>query len=470
MGLIISLPVQMAATCFSSMLGSCCSSSLSSLGTLTSSSLMTRITYALWLLVNSVISWVSMSTNKSILWPDKSCTSTGECGFFTVHRLNFALGMMHIILAFIMINIKSTADARAKLQNGAWSFKFIFYLLLILFAYWIPNEFYIWFSKWVSVPSGFVFILIGLVLLVDFAHEWAETCIQNVELEDERSSLWRKLLIGSTSLMYIGSAVMMVVMFTLFCHDGCDMNRSSATINVALSVIVSLASIHPRVQEFNPKCGLAQSSMVSVYCTYLTMSAMASEPDDKFCNPLVRTSNTRKFSTVLGALFTFIAIAYTTTRAAANNALRGSSGAISLYDDDVEYSGIGETRNQLRLQAIKQAVEEGALPQSALLDYEAEQQRMHVNDSGREDGDDDEFNVTKYNYSLFHFIFFLATQWIVILLTINVTQDDVGDFIPVGRTYFYSWVKIISAWICYGLYGWTLFAPIVMPERFEYDY
>ena len=110
------------------------------------------------------------------------------------------------------------------------------------------------------------------------------------------------------------------------------------------------------------------------------------------------------------------------------------------------------------------------MPQSALLDYEAEQQRMHVNDSGREDGDDDEFNVTKYNYSLFHFIFFLATQWIVILLTINVTQDDVGDFIPVGRTYFYSWVKIISAWICYGLYGWTLFAPIVMPERFEYDY
>lgn len=305
--------------------------------------------------------------------------------------------------------------------------------------------------------------------MVDFAHEWAETCIQHVEQEDENSGFWRKLLIWSTSLMYSGSVIMMVVMFVLFCHDGCDMNRSSATINVILSLVVSVASIHPRVQEFNPKCGLAQSSMVSVYCTYLTMSAMASEPDDKLCNPLVRTSNTRKFSTVLGALFTFIAIAYTTTRAAANNALSVRSGAISLYDDDVEYSGVGESRNQLRLQAIKQAVEEGALPQSALLDYEAEQQRMLMHD-GSASSEDDEFHVTKYNYSLFHFIFFLATQWIVILLTINVTQDDVGDFIPVGRTYFYSWVKIISAWICYGLYGWTLFAPIIMPDRFEYEF
>ena len=210
-----------------------------------------------------------MSTNKSILWPGKSCTSTGECGFFTVHRLNFALGMLHILLAVIMINIKSTRDPRAKLQNGFWGIKFVLYLLFIILAYWIPNDFFVWFSKWVSVPSGFMFILIGLVLLVDFAHEWAETCIQNVELEDENSSFWSKLLVGSTTLMYSGALAMMVIMFVLFCHDGCDMNRSSAIINVLLTIITTFASVHPKVQEYNPKCGLAQSSMVSVYCLSL---------------------------------------------------------------------------------------------------------------------------------------------------------------------------------------------------------
>lgn len=407
-----------------------------------------------------------MSTNKSFLWPDKTCTSTGECGFFTVHRLNFALGMMHLTLCLIMINIKSTRDPRSRLQNGVWGLKFVFYLALVVLSFWIPNGFYVWFSKWVSVPSGFIFILIGLVLLIDFAHEWAETCIRNVELENENSPFWRKLLVGVTSLMYTASLIMTVVMLVIFCNDGCNMNKSSVMINSILTLLTTFMSIHPKVQEYNPKCGLAQSSMVSVYCTYLTLSAMASEPDDKLCNPLVRTSNTRKLSVVLGALFTFISVAYTTTRAAANNALRGSSGSITLYDD-IEYSGINQSRNQLRLEAIKQAVEEGALPESALLDFESEQDRRF--EVGADDMDD-EINVTKYNYSLFHFIFFLATQWIVILLTINVTQNDVGDFIPVGRTYFYSWVKIVSTWLCYGLYTWTLLAPILAPDRFGFDY
>ena len=93
-----------------------------------------------------------------------------------------------------------------------------------------------------------------------------------------------------------------------------------------------------------------------------------------------------------------------------------------------------------------------------------------VEDTSNDDNmDDDEVIETKYNYALFHGIFFIATQWIAILLTINVTQDDVGNFIPVGRTYFYSAVKIGSSWLCYCLYGWTVLAPVIMPDRFEFD-
>lgn len=227
--------------------------------------------------------------------------------------------------------------------------------------------------------------------------------------------------------------------------------------------------MNPKIQEANPKSGLAQSSMVSVYCTYLTMSAMSSEPDDKMCNPLVRSSGTRKFSIILGSLFTFIAIAYTTTRAAANSAFQGTNtnGAIYL-GNDIEYEGLGgQTRNQLRYEAIKQAVEEGSLPESAL--YDTAWLGTSSPTGAMDNQNDDERIGTKYNYTLFHVIFFLATQWIAILLTINVTQDDVGDFIPVGRTYFYSWVKIVSAWICYALYGWTVVAPAIMPDRFDYE-
>ena len=194
--------------------------------------------------------------------------------------------------------------------------------------------------------------------------------------------------------------------------------------------------------------------MVVFYCTYLVLSAVVSEPDDKQCNPLVRSKGTRTFSVVLGAFFTFVALAYTTTRAA---------------NSSFFYLGVAEQtetpvleqpseRSQMRYQAIKQAVEEGALPESALrqLDFY----------------DDDETGgapmlPVKYNYALFHIIFFLATQYISTLLTINVEQDDLGDFVPVGRTYFSSWIKIISSWVCYVLYIWSLVAPMIWPDRFN---
>lgn len=473
MGAIISLPINFASSFIASGLGACfsnvCSQSFSAIG---SSSLGTRLLYAIWLLVNSLISWIYMSANKSILWPGRTCTATHECGFFVVHRLNFALGTLHLLLAASLIGVRSTKNSRAALQNSWWSLKFLCYIGLVVMSFAIPNGFFVHFSKWISVPAGAVFIMVGLILLVDFAHEWAETCIQHVEAEDEHSSFWKKSLVIGTATMYISSLAMIVEMYIIFCRGSCTLNQFSATFNVILTLIVGILSIHPKIQEVNPKCGLAQSSMVSVYCSYLVLSAMASEPDDKMCNPLVRSNSTRNFSVVVGSFFTFVAIAYTTTRAAANSAFQGTNtnGAIYL-GDDVEYDGLGrQARNQLRYDAIKQAVEEGSLPESALYDT-SWLGSPSIGSGGAEEGEEfnDERSGTKYNYSLFHVIFFLATQWIAILLTIEVTQDDVGDFIPVGRTYFYSWVKIGSAYLCYVLYGWTIIAPLIMPDRFEID-
>lgn len=481
MGAVISLPVTMAGTFAASCLGGCCSNLVNKMFTAAgSSSLGTRLLYAFALLLNSLVAWISMSANKSFLWPGKTCTSTGECGFFTVHRLNFALGALHIVLALILLGVKSTKDKRAVLQNSWWSLKFIVYICLTIFSFVLPNEFYVFFSKYISVPSGVVFIAIGLILMVDFAHEWSETCIYHIELEDENSNLWKNFLIFTTVGMNIISLGMIIIMFVLFARGHCHINQAAIAVNIILSLITYILSMNPKIQNANPGVGLAQSSMVTLYCTYLTLSAMASEPDDKLCNPLVRSDSTRKFSIVLGSIFTFIAIAYTTTRAAANTALQGSNINGEIYlsndnlneinDDTIEYEGLtGQTRNQLRYEAIKQAVEEGSLPESALYDNAwLNKPTIKRSTVGNDESEDDEYSGTKYNYSLFHIIFFLATQWIAILLTINVGQDDVGDFIPVGRTYFYSWVKIISAWLCYGLYMWTIIAPIYF-ERFDYE-
>lgn len=205
--------------------------------------------------------------------------------------------------------------------------------------------------------------------------------------------------------------------------------------------------------------------MVTVYCTYLTMSAVSMEPDDRHCNPLIRARGTRTASIVLGAIVTMATIAYTTTRAATQGIALGSQGGHNysqLGSDDNEHGLVTQqptTRREMRAEALRAAVESGALPASALDDSDDE--------SDEYDTKDDEKGSTQYNYSLFHIIFFLATTWVATLLTQNLDPEAVDDFAPVGRTYWASWVKIISAWVCYGIYLWTLVAPVVLPDRFD---
>lgn len=239
-------------------------------------------------------------------------------------------------------------------------------------------------------------------------------------------------------------------------------------------IIVSVMSIHPAIQANNPRAGLAQAAIVCVYCTYLTMSAVAMEPDDKHCNPLVRATGTRTASIILGAVVTFITCAYTTTRAATLGLAMGGGnrGYVSLDNEEDSHDLVDtqpESRRAMRQEALRRAVESGALPASALDESDDED-----DDDPKKSKNDDEQQRTQYNYSVFHVIFMLATAWVATLLTqnIGVDKDISGEydrFVPVGRTYWASWVKIVSAWVCYGIFGWTLAAPVIMPDRFDYS-
>ena len=243
--------------------------------------------------------------------------------------------------------------------------------------------------------------------------------------------------------------------------------------NLIVLLIISAISVHPVIQEYNPQAGLAQSAMVAVYCTYLTMSAVSMEPDDHHCNPLIRANGTRTASIVIGAIVTMLTIAYTTTRAATQGIALGSQTShpySKLGSDDAAEHGLVDTqpsasRREMRAEALRAAVEAGSLPANALDDDDGDEDEESSDGHG---GKDDERGSTQYNYSLFHIIFLLATCWVATLLTQNIDFENAGDFAAVGRTYWASWVKIVSAWVAYGIYTWSLVAPVTMPDRFGY--
>lgn len=213
-----------------------------------------------------------------------------------------------------------------------------------------------------------IFILLGLVLLVDFAHSWSETCLENWETSS--SNLWQWVLIGSTAAMYAASITLTGLLYAFFASSGCTLNRFFISMNLALCIIITITCIHPTVQEYNPRSGLAQASMVAVYCTYLITSAIGNH-EHNTCNPLQKyrgtVQGTRTTTVVIGAIFTFLAIAYSTSRAATQSrALVGKKkGAIALPEDHEGHAEMGVVNTQPgrtespRYQALLAAVEAG---------------------------------------------------------------------------------------------------------------
>ncbi|KAG8895814.1 hypothetical protein FRB99_000331 [Tulasnella sp. 403] len=357
---------------------------------------------------------------------------------FEVHRICFALALLHAILSAALAGVQDTRSKRAAIQNGFWGPKVLLWLVLIVASFFIPNGFFIFWGNYISMIGATLFIILGLVLLVDFAHSWSETCLQNWENSPEGSALWQWILIGSTFALYAAAITLTGIMYGFFASHGCTLNQFFISFNLALCVVITLLAIHPVVQKANPRSGLAQSGMVAAYCTYLIVSAVGNNTSGgPQCNPIHgrdpgSVDTTRRSTMILGAVFTFLAIAYSTSRAATQSrALVGKkkTGAIALPHGDGDsvfenghqngHVGLVTTqptkKDNPRYQAILAAVEAGAIPASALED----DRFLDDDDDDGPVGDerDDEKTGTKYNYSWFHIIFVMGCMYVAELLT-----------------------------------------------------
>lgn len=104
--------------------------------------------------------------------------------------------------------------------------------------------------------GGFLFIIIQLVLLIDFAHAWNETWVENAE--QGNSKCWYVLLLGSTAILYIASITGIALLFVFFTDatdSSCTTQKFVISFHLILCVIVSIMAILPQVQERQPRSG-----------------------------------------------------------------------------------------------------------------------------------------------------------------------------------------------------------------------
>jgi len=402
-----------------------------------------RIMYTVVFFLMSFVAWIFHGWSKQLLENIpvlQRCAQTEDetgdqimCyGTLAVYRISFILAVFHLILALFMIGVKTKGDFRTGIQDGWWLIKLLFLVGGSVGAFFIPNPFFEWFG-WVAFVASAFFIIVQLLLLVDFAHNWAESWIGKLEESDEDDRRWFWLLMGATGALYIFSLVLTIIMAVFFARDAADCQKNVAfiTLNSVLCFLLSIMSVHPKVQEFSPKSGLLQSSVITAYSTYLVFSAMMSSTDS--CNPWVQSSTGSNVSVAIGAVFTIIAVCYTTVRAA---------------------SQVGEIEEHAPLMRAEEGEGEKSDVKAALASTEA--------DATNSDPDE----PVGYSFSKFHIVFALGAFYISMLMSDWRTVYNPGESTAtVDSGLAAMWVKIVSGWGCIAIYIWTLMAPVLLPDR-----
>lgn len=196
----------------------------------------TRIAFAFILLVNSILSWLMLTPwalkkleHLTLDYMSLTCQGKQCYGWVAVQRVNFALGLFHFILAVLLLGVKSTKDGRAALQNGFWGPKVVIWLGFVVMTFFIPETFFQVWGSYFALAGAMLFVLLGLILLVDLAHTWAEYCLERIEKYESKG--WKYLLITSTLGMYSASLAMTIIMYIFFAAGGCSMNQAAITVN-----------------------------------------------------------------------------------------------------------------------------------------------------------------------------------------------------------------------------------------------
>ena len=83
-------------------------------------------------------------------------------------------------------------------------------------------------------------------------------------------------------------------------------------------------------------------------------------------------------------------------------------------------------------------------------------------ESNRKDNDDrEEEEPVSYSYSFFHFVLFLASLHVMMVVTNWHSPDEKADFKKLIKNWAAVWVQMASSYICCLIYIWTLVAPVI---------
>ncbi|KAG9159266.1 hypothetical protein Leryth_024224 [Lithospermum erythrorhizon] len=374
--------------------------------------------FALSLIVSWILREVAAPMMEHIPWINHFQKTPDREWFETDAVLRVSLGnfLFFTILSVMMVGVKTQKDPRDSMHHGGWMMKVICWCLLVIFTFFLPNEMISFYETSSKFGAG-LFLLVQVVLLLDFVHRWNDTWVGYDE------QFWYMALLVVSLVCYVATFVFSGVLFHFFAPSGqdCGLNTFFIVMTLIFVVVFAIVTLHPAVSG-----SILPSSVISVYCMYLCYTGLASEPRDYQCNGLHKHSKVTSTGTLtLGLITTVLSVVYSAVRA-------GSSTTLLSPPSSPRAGSAGKP----------------LLPLDKADDKEEEEKSTPVS----------------YSYSFFHIIFSLASMYSAMLLTgWSTSVGESGKLVDVGWPSV--WVRVITGWATALLFLWSLVAPLLFPDR-----
>ena len=188
-------------------------------------------------------------------------------GISAVFRTSFTLVLFHLLLCLLCT---CKGPLISKINEGAWPVKFVVVLIIFILSFFIPNGFFRGYG-YLAMGGGFLFLVYEMVLIVDMAYSWNSAWVSNYESNQSCCSV-TTIILGTLIATGLGITIY-VLLFSNLAHTTGD--YIAITLPIIAAVIYVTLSLIPIVEG----ASVFTCSLVFLFCSFLTASALLADPD-----------------------------------------------------------------------------------------------------------------------------------------------------------------------------------------------
>ena len=413
-----------------------------------------------------VICLLMQSSKSWYILNDKVCSKLGYqiCemlhGPGAVYRVLFTFFLYFLFMSFFMISVRSSTSCRAVFHNHFWTLKYILLVVSTVAFIFLPRNKYsgeVW--HFFGLNSGFAFIILQFIILVDTVHSINTRLVKWIE-NNENGGKYTQYCFAAlwvpTLVFYLTSGLGTAYLYKQYSSTtDCVNNLFFISFHVYMCLSATLISIHPIVQKARPKSGLLQSAIASSYSTYIMWLTLSNQPDD-LCNPsreyIYPNDPLHNKQILLSLLITFT-ILFTFCFRVFNEGLYGKF--VVKDEEEEEFSNCKHEDDV--------DVDVSEMLQNGTLDEKPKTQLRWPSIIR----DDEEVGV-EYSYAFFHALLSVGSLYLMMTMTSWYRPEEEENMtVKLIAGWGAIWIKLCSGIFCVFLYIWSLVAPVIFPRSYR---